>query len=542
MPSTFYRITGLLLVLAVSLVHSRHALGQSGLRESLERLDRNGNGKIDPHEITSLARPYLERITRERRIDLDDPVPIERLQEAARSYYAIRNGAVRQSVRPEIDRTVKTFRPDDDQILIPEFGLAEVKYPYVDDDVDEADGMLRRYDRNGDGFIDRREAYRIRWTHRNPFDDDLNRDERLSRLELVQRYARRRMLSDDSRELIQKARRTGGEIRPASRASQSSRYSRGRSQRDYYLTASVMGRFDTNQNGRLEANEATQLGISVGKIDADRDGEISRDELHAYMTDLQEEAGIASDGLPAWFFERDLDRDGQVAMHEFADEWTIELRQEFQAIDANGDGLLTPREATNSTALVGGQYRSEEALVLPPGRTVISEIDVQDDFLIRDLNVHLSITHTYTGQLDAYLTGPDGQRVELFTEIGGSGDHFEDTVFDDDASYPITRAKAPYTGSFLPEGRLKKQPSLNSFTGSSVNGVWQLVIRGTRSERFGMLHSWGLSIKPQDADPGRLGIATPATTDESVTSEASEASPQADAPAPTEALTPNTKG
>ncbi len=508
MPLPFKKLIPLLLVLAAGLLSSESAMGQSGLRESLERLDRNENGRIDPHEITTLARPYLERIARERRLDLDDSIPIERLQEAARSYYATRNGAIRQSVRPEIDRTVKTFRPDDDQILIPEFGLSEVRYPYTDDDVDEAESMLRRYDRNADGFIDRRESYRIPWTHRNPFDDDLNHDERLSRLELVQRYARRRRVTDDSRELYQKARRTGGEIRQADRTSQSSRYTRGRSSREYYLTASVMERFDTNQNGRLEESESLQLGISAGKIDADRDGEISRDELHAHMLALQKEAGAGENGLPAWFFERDLDRDGQVAMHEFTDEWTVELREEFLAIDTNGDGLLTPREATASTALVGGQYLSKEAMVLPPGRTMISEIEIQDDFLIRDVNLHLSITHSYTSQLDAYLTGPDGLRIELFAEIGGSGDHFERTVFDDEASFPITKAQAPFTGSFLPGGRLKKQPGLSAFTGKSVKGVWQLVIRGTRSERFGMLHTWGLDIKPQDADPGKLGIAT----------------------------------
>jgi len=529
MSSRSHHIVVMLLGLATSLLHGQPAAGQSGLRESLERLDRNENGRIDPHEITTLARPYLERIARERRLDLDDPIPIERLQEAARSYYAIRNGAVRQSVRPEIDRTVKTFRPDDDQILIPEFGLGDVRYPYTDDDVDEADGMLRRYDRNEDGFIDRRESYRIRWTHRNPFDDDLNRDERLSRLELVQRYARRRRLSDDSRELIQKARRTGGEIRPANRGSQSSRSSRRRSSRDYYLTASVMSRFDTNQNGRLEENESLQLGISAGKIDSDRDGDISREELHAHMTELQQAAGADGDGLPAWFFERDLDRDGQVAMHEFADEWTIELRQEFQTIDLNGDGLLTPREATASTALVGGQYLNDEAMVLPPGRTMISEIEIQDDFVIRDVNLHLSITHSYTGQLDAYLTGPDGLRIELFTEVGGTGDHFEGTVFDDEASYPITKAKSPFTGAFLPEGRLKKQPGLSAFTGRNVKGVWQLVIRGTRSERFGMLHTWGLDIKPQDADPGKLGIATAIEVEASADDDVPSPDPETDA-------------
>ena len=63
--------------------------GQAGLRESLERLDRNQNGEIDPDEITPLARPYLERVAKARRMSLDRSNDIERWQEAARVYYAL---------------------------------------------------------------------------------------------------------------------------------------------------------------------------------------------------------------------------------------------------------------------------------------------------------------------------------------------------------------------------------------------------------------------------------------------------------------------
>ncbi|MEL6110702.1 MAG: proprotein convertase P-domain-containing protein [Planctomycetota bacterium] len=46
------------------------------------------------------------------------------------------------------------------------------------------------------------------------------------------------------------------------------------------------------------------------------------------------------------------------------------------------------------------------------------------------MNVRLNITHTHVSQLDGYLTGPDGQRIELFTGVGGHDDHFNGTVFD----------------------------------------------------------------------------------------------------------------
>jgi Ca2+-binding EF-hand superfamily protein len=476
---------------------------QAGLRESLERLDKNQNGEIDPNEITPLARPYLERIAKVRRLSLERSNEIDKLQEAARIYYALRNGVAGRDVSAEDDSTVREFGPDDDEPLIPEFGLGKVKYAYTKEDLEEADATLRRYDRNRDGFIDRTEAARAKWTHRNPFDEDFNKDDRLSRLELTQRYARRRQLSNDSDELRQKAWRTGSGIRPSRRDEGERREEWWR--RDgsrYRLTYSVLGRFDSNRNGRLEATEVRDLGIPIGEIDNDLNGEVSREELHAFLVVLQDEASEQEEGLPSWFYELDSDRDGQVAMSEFTKEWTQEKLEEFAGLDANDDGFLAVSEIVQSKALVGGSYSNDVAQVLPPKMTVISEIEVSDDFVIADLNVQLSITHTNVSYLDAYLTGPDGQRIELFTEVGGSGDHFDRTIFDDQSRVPITKSRSPFNGSFMPEALLKRQPSLSHFNGKSIKGVWQLVIRGSRNQRFGMLHSWTLIAKPQEEEPG----------------------------------------
>ena len=506
MKSRFPIRTSLLVPVAVllgSLLTAQQSYGQAGLRESLERLDRNQNGLIEPKEITPLARPYLERITKERRIDLDRPNEIHKLQEAARVYYALANGVAGKRVLPQGGGTVLPFGPLPDQPLVPEFGLARVKYPYIQDDLDEADQTLRRYDDNNDGYIDRTEAENVKWTHRNPFDDDLDQDERLSRLELGQRYARRRLLQGDASELVQKARRTGGEIRSSTQKESrddSSQWARQGGSK-YWLTASLMSRFDLNKNGRLEPAEVLSLGLPVGKIDVDRNGELTREELFALVAEMQNQAGDLTEGVPGWFYELDVDQDGQVAMHEFATTWTTDKRQEFESLDTNSDGLLTSAEVLRATATIRDGYRNDNAEVLPPFRTVISEIEVDDDFVIRDLNVQLSITHSNVDSLDGYLTGPDGQRIELFTEIGGSGNHFDRTVFDDQARVPITKASPPFNGTFLPEGLLNRQPGLSIFNGKNAKGVWQLVIRGTRNERFGMLHNWSLQMKAAD-DPG----------------------------------------
>ena len=533
---------------AVTIAMSGALVAQSGLRESLEKLDRNQNGEIDPEEITPLARPYLERLAKSRRMSMGRAYDIECWQEAARVYFALQNGVSGAYISPESEATVKSFVPDPETELVPEFGLPAVKFPYIQADLDEADRTLRRSDRNRDGYIDHAESERAVWTHRQPFEEDLNKDDRLSRLELAQRYARRRLLSGASDELVRKAGRVGNGIKPVTRQEpkrqdNSQWWRRGR---EYYLTSTVLGRFDKNRNGRLEKDETVSLGFPPGKIDIDRDGELSREELHTYLMQLQEEIGDLGEGLPGWFFELDENRDEQIAMVEFTTEWTAEKIAEFASYDGNGDGLLTASEVLSAKALVGGNYSNNDAEVLAPKKTVISEIEVLEDFLIGDLNVRLSITHSHTSYLDAYLTGPDGQRIELFTEVGGHDDHFDGTVFDDQSQTPITKARPPFQGSFIPEAALKKQPSLSSFNGKSVKGVWQLVVRGSRSERWGMLHSWELIVTPVDdmMDPESESVEASAITspDTATTSAVSQAAPQSQARAAEDAANAKMSG
>ena len=401
----------LLVLLLNALAMDQIALGQGGLRESLELLDRNDNGMIEPDEITTLSRPYLERIARARRLSLDRPNPIGKYQEAARVYYAQRNGVRGEDVDPEEERSVRSFRPRDNDPIVPEFGLAEVKFPYEQQDLEEADNTLRRSDRDRDGMLDFREVQRAKWTHRDPFSSDLNGDQRLSRLELAQRYARRRMLRDEAGELMRKAWRTGGEIRwddnekgGDDRRRRDDWWRRGGDK--YWLTASILSRFDRNRNGRLEADETNGLGFPTGPIDANRDGELSRDELFAYIKDLQDQTGDLTDGLPGWFYELDENRDQQVSLVEFATEMTDARVNEFVALDQNNDGMLTASEILASKSMTGGTFENNEAEVLPPRKTIVSEINVGETFLIADLNVRINITHTHVSQLDGYLTGP----------------------------------------------------------------------------------------------------------------------------------------
>ena len=491
-------------LIGCQLATDQTVLAQPGIREALLRLDKNEDGQISPDEITARARPYFERITdRQSRSWREQAISIERLQNIIRTYYARRNGSWREDIRPGGERTVLPFGPKPNETMVPDFGLPYIKYRYNKGDLVEAGNTMRRYDANRDGFVDVIEASRSRWTNRDPFEMDLNKDGRLSLMELAQRYARRRMLDASSQEIWRKAGRTGGLVakeRRVRRIGSEERRRRDEARwRGNRLSGEIMGRFDANRNGRLEYQEASKLGFPPSEIDVDINGEITREELQDYLNQVQDEAAAAVEGLPDWFTQLDKNRDGQVAMAEYTKEWTNEKLNEFASYDANRDGLITTEEVLQPAAqVVEGRYANEEAIPMPPRKTIISEIEVSDDFPIADLNLQLSITHSYVHGLHAFLTGPDGQRIELFTEVGGRDDHFDGTLFDDQAETPITKARPPFRGPHKPEATDKRQPSLSAFNGKSVKGVWQLIVRNTRSDRFGVLHNWALFVKRQE--------------------------------------------
>ncbi len=124
--------------------------------------------------------------------------------------------------------------------------------------------------------------------------------------------------------------------------------------------------------------------------------------------------------------------------------------------------------------------------------TIYSNITVPDVFSVTDVNVTIgSIVHTYDADLDIYLEHPDNTAVELSTDNGGSGDHYTNTVFDDEVSNVIGTTgnnTAPFTGTYNPEGTLATLDGKTSF------GTWQLRIYDDASLDTGTLNSWSLTL------------------------------------------------
>jgi len=119
---------------------------------------------------------------------------------------------------------------------------------------------------------------------------------------------------------------------------------------------------------------------------------------------------------------------------------------------------------------------------------------------ITDLDVTLSITSPYTGELEATLIAPDGRRVLLFRHLGIDGNNYTNTTLDDEAATPITAANPPFTGRFRPQG------SLAEFDGLIPLGLWRLEVKDLMQSYTGVLTAWSLTF--ETAEPTALSAVT----------------------------------
>lgn len=158
-------------------------------------------------------------------------------------------------------------------------------------------------------------------------------------------------------------------------------------------------------------------------------------------------------------------------------------------VDANNNGLFEVPVTTN--------YVNNTAVDVPDVATVTSSLVVSGVLgTIADVNLKLNIATPFVADMDVYLIHPDGTRVELFTDVGGSGDNFVDTILDDQASQAVTSGTAPFTGSYRPEG------SLISLKGKDANGTWRLEVTDDASGDLATLVNWELIlISGEDSFP-----------------------------------------
>lgn len=101
-----------------------------------------------------------------------------------------------------------------------------------------------------------------------------------------------------------------------------------------------------------------------------------------------------------------------------------------------------------------------------------SRAAITEQGLIEAIRVEVDIDHSYKGDLELSLVGPDGTEVALHKRSGGSADNLVG-VFGDD---------------------LQSAESLDAFKGKEMTGDWKLRVRDLAGRDVGKLTHWKLSI------------------------------------------------
>lgn len=129
------------------------------------------------------------------------------------------------------------------------------------------------------------------------------------------------------------------------------------------------------------------------------------------------------------------------------------------------------------------------------------------------VSVCFDITHPNDADLDIFLICPNGSRLELSTDNGGTNDNYTGTCFTLSATQVVAGVVAPFSGSYKPEGT----GGFNSLTGCSANGNWKLAVYDDATGSVGSIDNFSLTINNPIVDTTINYLWSPATNISGVT-------------------------
>lgn len=157
--------------------------------------------------------------------------------------------------------------------------------------------------------------------------------------------------------------------------------------------------------------------------------------------------------------------------------------------DKNGNGV-------RDVATIATFNSVDTPRPIPDGPNTLSSRTISGLMgVITDINVTVNLTHPYDGELYLTLISPSNTPIILANYLGGSGDNYTNTVFDDEAATYISAGAPPFAGSFRPYF------NLSQLDGRDPNGTWKLRMDDAVSGNTGTLLSWSLEISYGTPDP-----------------------------------------
>ncbi len=373
--------------------------------EFLKRLDTNGDGRLDPTEVTGRTQGFLQNMG----FDTSKPIPLSQVEEKIKAEQG--GGGERGSRAAASNREpaakVPGFGPSNEKVA--NFGSASSKQleELFDSSIlEQVDWILRSYDRNNDGFVDENEAREVPWGSPSYHESDTDRDGKLSRQELAYRYKAREEFvrrgegantsSQNEASRGDPANRGNFSTEPGRSVAGSSRSSSGSSARSRSSasgsstpTVSPSGyvdnmfeKFDKDRDGVISAEEAKEIR---NPPPLNNDGVITKEEYTKFISGDSSDSDSSSSGGSASgsasgsgstsasgserstrrgnssentrrgdsrsssrskssFEDYDENKNGMIEMHEFAEDWDDEVLKRFYEKDKNGDGVITRNE------------------------------------------------------------------------------------------------------------------------------------------------------------------------------------------------------
>jgi len=161
-----------------------------------------------------------------------------------------------------------------------------------------------------------------------------------------------------------------------------------------------------------------------------------------------------------------------------------------KAINACGESPYSEVRQFRTPTVNCFDYASTEVpLTLPEtgANTTTAVVAVSDNLPINDVNVSISATHTWVGDLRISLVSPSGTSVTLVDQICNDGDNISAT-FDDEGADGICQAGPAIQGTIVPA------QLLSAFDGELAQGNWTLVIDDFFDQDGGELTNFSLEL------------------------------------------------
>ncbi len=317
--------------------------------EMLRRMDRDRNGKIEGDELEGRGGEFVRRILNGTGMENSKSINIDDASKAVQK--------VREQREAGVDSASMSFGAASDAEPAvgfdapPPVNGKSLEERFGKSVVDQVAGIMERYDKNKNHYLDGPEWSEVRWRD-DPTQDDANKDGRLSMEELCNRIVRSNGSRSRGDDRGRDDRRSdegdrGGDDRYRQYAEsllrQNDRNKNGVLEKDEW--GRLRGNpadYDKNGDGKITVEELTQRSESFGRgrSSRDRSDEAPKQETYRFLTATER----LPKGLPDWFMRNDLNGDGQIMMHEYTTSWSSSKVSEFNSYDLNGDGVITPKE------------------------------------------------------------------------------------------------------------------------------------------------------------------------------------------------------